>query len=62
MRVRIFTFRYSSTLGGFDDTPLTDFTRDKETLQFREHFFLAQWSSETGTARHLPKRRTPLPS
>ena len=39
MRVQLFTFRYSSTLGGFDDTSLRDFTRDKEVLAFREHFF-----------------------
>lgn len=33
------TFRYSATLGGFDDTPLTDFARDKEVIAFREHFY-----------------------
>jgi superfamily II DNA helicase RecQ len=35
----LFTLRYSSTLGGFDETPLAEFTRDKELLGFREHFF-----------------------
>ncbi len=39
MRVKLFTFRYSSTLGGFDDTPLVEFTRDRTVLDFREHFF-----------------------
>ena len=39
MRVRLFTFRYSATLGGFDDTALREFIRDKEVLSFREHFF-----------------------
>jgi superfamily II DNA helicase RecQ len=39
MRVKLFTFRYSATLGGFDDTALTDFTRDKEVIAFREHFY-----------------------
>ncbi|MCP3920021.1 MAG: hypothetical protein GY711_31210 [bacterium] len=39
MRVKIFTFRYSATLGGFDETPLQEFARDKEVLAFREHFF-----------------------
>ncbi|MBI4614504.1 MAG: HRDC domain-containing protein [Planctomycetes bacterium] len=39
MRVKIFTFRYSPTLGSFDDGPLLEFTRDKEVLSFREHFF-----------------------
>ncbi|MBI4602809.1 MAG: HRDC domain-containing protein [Planctomycetes bacterium] len=40
MRVKLFTFRYSATIGGFDDSPLAEFTRDKEVLQFREHFFV----------------------
>lgn len=39
MRVKLFTFRYSATLGGFDDEPLQSFLRDKEVLSFREHFF-----------------------
>ena len=37
MRVKLMTFRYSATLGGFDDTPLVEFIRDKEVLSFREH-------------------------
>ena len=40
MRIKLFTLRYSATLGGFDETPLLEFLRDKETLSFREHFFL----------------------
>lgn len=39
MRVKLVTFRYSATLGGFDDTPLSDFARDKEVIAFREHFY-----------------------
>lgn len=39
MRVKILTFRYSATLGGFDDTALVDFIRDKEVIAFREHFY-----------------------
>lgn len=39
MRVKLLTFRYSATLGGFDDSPLQTFIRDKEVLSFREHFF-----------------------
>jgi HRDC domain-containing protein len=38
-RAKLFTFRYSATLGGFDDSPLLQFVRDKEVLSFREHFF-----------------------
>ncbi len=37
MRAR--TLRYSSTLGSFDTSPLSDFAKDKEVLSFREHFF-----------------------
>ena len=39
MRIKLFTFRYSATLGGFDDTSLLEFTRDKEIVAFREHFY-----------------------
>ncbi len=40
MRVRLFTLRYSESLGGFDGRPLDDFTRHVELIAFREHFFL----------------------
>jgi len=39
MRIKLFTFRYSASLGGFDDRPLTQFVRDKEIVAFGEHFF-----------------------
>ncbi len=39
MRVKLFTLRYSSTLGGFVDSPVQEFFRDKGILSFREHFF-----------------------
>ncbi len=39
MRIKLFTFRYSATLAGFDDEPLREFLRDKDALAFREHFF-----------------------
>lgn len=39
MRVKLFTLRYSATLGGFDDSPVQEFSRDKEMLSFREYFF-----------------------
>jgi hypothetical protein len=38
MRIKLLTFRYSATLGGFDDTTLIEFTRDKKAIAFREHF------------------------
>ncbi|MBL8695350.1 MAG: HRDC domain-containing protein [Planctomycetes bacterium] len=40
MRVHLLTLRFSPSIGGFDDRPLTDFVRDKELLSIREHFFL----------------------
>jgi superfamily II DNA helicase RecQ len=39
MRVKVVTLRYASSLGGFDERPLSDFVRDKEVLAVREHFF-----------------------
>ena len=39
MRIKLFTFRYSATLGGFDESVLLEFTRDKEIVAFREHFY-----------------------
>lgn len=39
MRVKLMTFRYSATLGGFDDEALSAFIRDKEVIAFREHFY-----------------------
>ena len=39
MRVKLITFRYSATIGGFDDSALCEFIRDKEVLSFREHFY-----------------------
>ena len=39
MRIKLFTLRFSSSCGGFDESPLQDFVRDKELLAFREHFF-----------------------
>jgi superfamily II DNA helicase RecQ len=40
MRTCLFTLRYSESLGGFDETPLREFQRDREIVAFREHFFL----------------------
>ena len=40
MRVKLFTLRYSATLGGFDEMPVAEFAKDKELLSFREHFFV----------------------
>ena len=39
MRVKVFTLAYSTTLGGFDEAPLSEFIRDKEVLAVRDHFF-----------------------
>lgn len=39
MRIKILTFRYSTTLSAFDASALDELTRDKEILGFREHFW-----------------------
>ncbi len=39
MQIKLLTFRYSASVGGFDDSPLSEFVRDKDVLSFREHFF-----------------------
>jgi len=39
MRVKIFTLRFSPTLGSFDDAALQEFVRDRNIVAFREHFF-----------------------
>ena len=40
MLVRVFTLKFSSVLGGFDDGELRDFLKDKEVLSVRDHFFV----------------------
>lgn len=40
MRIKLITFRYSAMQGGFDDTALVDFARDKELIACRQHFYL----------------------
>jgi superfamily II DNA helicase RecQ len=42
MPIAVMTLRDSSTLGAFDTTPLSDFTKDREVLSFRETFFRVQ--------------------
>ena len=39
MKLKIFTFRFSESLVGFDDKPLQEFIADKEVIEFSEHFF-----------------------
>lgn len=39
MKLKIFTFRFSTVADGFDDAPLRDFILDKEVVDFTEHFF-----------------------
>ena len=41
LRIKLLTFRYSSTLGGFDDTALVDLVRDKEVLGCFRHLLWA---------------------
>ena len=40
MLIRIITLRFSAALDGFDDSPLTEFVKDKSVVSLREHFFM----------------------
>jgi ATP-dependent DNA helicase RecQ len=40
MLTKVITLRFSSTLDGFDDTPLRDFIKDKEVVSMQNHFFI----------------------
>lgn len=40
MLIKIISLHFSATLGGFDDTTLQEFLRDKEILSIRDHFFV----------------------
>jgi len=40
MLIRVITLRFSTAMDGFDDTPLTEFIRDKSVVSLREHFFI----------------------
>jgi ATP-dependent DNA helicase RecQ len=40
MLVKVFTLRFDPRIEGFDDAPLREFMRDKETLSVRDHFFV----------------------
>ncbi len=37
--LRIFTLKFQSPLGAFDDAELQAFIKDKEVLSIRDHFF-----------------------
>jgi superfamily II DNA helicase RecQ len=39
MLVRIFTLKFDPVVGGFDDSGLQNFVKDKEVLSIRDHFF-----------------------
>ena len=40
MKLKIFTLRFSDSANGFDDTPIQEFTADKEVIEYTEHFFI----------------------
>jgi ATP-dependent DNA helicase RecQ len=40
LKLKIFTFRFSESIDGFDDKPLQEFIADKEVIEFSEHFFI----------------------
>ena len=67
MRVKLFTFRYSATLGGFDDSVLQDFVRDKEVVAVRSQARSfpqprsrkARPSRQVAAERNVPDSRPP---
>jgi ATP-dependent DNA helicase RecQ len=40
LKLKIFTFRFSESIDGFNDKPLQEFIADKEVIEFSEHFFI----------------------
>ena len=40
MKLKIFTLRFSDSANGFDDTPIQEFTADKDVIEYTEHFFI----------------------
>lgn len=40
MKLKLFTFRFSESSGGFNDEPLQKFIADKEVVEFTNHFFV----------------------
>ena len=39
MKLKVFTFRFSDAVSGFDDSPMQAFIADKEVVDVSEHFF-----------------------
>ena len=40
MKLKLFTFKFSESGGGFNDEPLQKFIADKEVIEFANHFFV----------------------
>lgn len=40
MLVKIFSITFNSALGGFDDTELREFLKDKDVISIQDHFFM----------------------
>lgn len=40
MLIKIITLRFSAALDGFDDSPLTEYIKDKSVVSLREYFFI----------------------
>jgi ATP-dependent DNA helicase RecQ len=40
MLVKIFSIIFNSALGGFDDTELREFLKDKDVISIQDHFFM----------------------
>jgi superfamily II DNA helicase RecQ len=40
MLIKVFSLRFDPLVGSFDDTPVRDFSQDKEILQVRDHLLI----------------------
>jgi superfamily II DNA helicase RecQ len=40
MLIKVFSLKFDGLMGCFDDTPIRDFTQDKEVLQVRDHLLI----------------------
>lgn len=40
MKLKIFTFRFSENFEGFDDTDMQKFIKEKDVIEYSDHFFI----------------------
>ena len=52
MMTKVLTLRFNPLTGAFDDQPLVDFTRDKNLIDVRNHFFTQDRKSTRLNSSH----------